>query len=405
MLGIFALASMAGAQDVIMARPEIPVTPPALQQIQETNGMQVFTADDLAPAIPQETKPFKWGALTLRPHIFYRFLDGNGILASTNNSQDTIINEVSPGFLMEIGSHLTLDYTPTWTQYSNKQFRDTLDQAVRLSGGTSYEDWTFRLSQSYVSSSSPLIQTGTQTDQETYLTTIDASYRFNSKMSLDMEFNQKLLYASDFDNSREWATMDWLDYQFWPRFDAAVGIGLGYDNVETGSDMTFERYETRLNWRATEKISLQVHGGLEDRQFLSGGESDLINFVFGAAVQYQPFEYTRLSLGGDRAVAGSYFQNQVTETTGFTGGLNQRLLGKFYLDLGGTYSTIKYVGSASGVTPDRTDDYYSFNVRLSRIILKRGMLAAFYQISNNSSTQPGFAYNSNQFGFEISYQY
>jgi hypothetical protein len=224
-------------------------------------------------------------------------------------------------------------------------------------------------------------------------------------MSLDMEISQKLMYANSFDNSREWSTLDWLNYQFWPRLDAAIGIGFGYDNVDTRTDVTYEQYETRINWRATDKISFQVHGGLEDRQFLSSGVSDAINPVFGAAVQYQPFENTKLLMSGDRIVAGSYFQNQVTESITFKGGLNQRLLKRLYLDLGGAYSTVKYMASANGVSPDRTDDYYSFNVRLSRIILKRGTIAAFYQISSNSSSQSGFAYSSSQFGFEIGYQY
>jgi len=43
----------------------------------------------------------------------------------------------------------------------------------------------------------------------------------------------------------------------------------------------------------------------------------------------------------------SYFENQVTENTGVTADLNQRLLGKLSLDLNGGYSTTKYLSSTS----------------------------------------------------------
>ena len=102
-------------------------------------------------------------------------------------------------------------------------------------------------------------------------------------------------------------------------------------------------------WRATDKISFQLHGGVEDREFFRAGADDLINPIFGALVQYQPFETTKLSLGAERVVAVSYFQGQVTETTGVTGNLTQRLLKRFYLSLGGVYQTVRYVPSANGV--------------------------------------------------------
>jgi hypothetical protein len=157
--------------------------------------------------------------------------------------------------------------------------------------------------------------------------------------------------------------------------------------------------------RATDKISFQLRGGVEDRQFHGSTKGDLINPLFGAAIQYQPFETTRLSLNADRTVAPSYFQNQVTETTAFTGNLTQRLLGRFYLSLGGGYQTVRYVASASGVAAGRNDDNYLFNARLSSSFLKRGTIAALYQYNNNSSSSPGLGFSSSQFGIEVGYRF
>ena len=110
----------------------------------------------------------------------------------------------------------------------------------------------------------------------------------------------------------------------------------------TGSpDSINEQYQGRVNWRATDKISFQLSGGLEDQQYLSGGAGDLVTPIFGATIQYLPFEQTQLSVSANRTVSPSVFQNQTTENTGITPIVNQRLLGKLHLDLSGAYGTAK----------------------------------------------------------------
>jgi len=187
--------------------------------------------------------------------------------------------------------------------------------------------------------------------------------------------------------------------------NAALGAGGGYDDESSSPDMTFQQFQGRVNWRATDKISFQIHGGVEVRQFLSGGASPLVNPIFDATIQYQPFEQTRLSITGQRIVASAYLQDQVTETTGVTADLNQRLLGKLFLDLSGGYQLVKYVSSVNTTGSNREDDYYTFNARLSRAFLKRGTIAVLYQLSRDNSNQPGYSFTSHQVGFEIGYSY
>ena len=386
---------------------QIPNTPPAVQEYQQQNPMLVFTPAGFSSGASQT--PLQWGPLALRPRAFYRFLDGNGISSSVSNHSSTVLQSFSPGFLLNIGSHWTIDYSPTWSFYSSRLFRDTLDQSVRLAGGTAYEDWTLGLSQSYSKSSDPEVETGTQTDEETYSTALSASYRINSKLSLDMGINQDFVFAPQFQNSREWSTTEWLNYQFWPRLDSSLGATFGYVNVDTGSDMSYERVEARIRWRALDKVAFQVHGGAEIRQFLGGGASDLVNPIAGVSIQYLPFEFTQLSLNAGRVVdvsglASSSGQSQVTEGTSVTADLNQRLLGRLHLNLEGGYHNVKYVASGGSAT-GRTDDYYTFNARLSLQFLKRATAGVFYQYSDNISTLAGYTFTSNQTGFELGYQF
>jgi Putative beta-barrel porin 2 len=414
------------AQDVISSPAPTTAVPAAVQEVQNSSPMQVFAPPpDTAPPLPLQLGP-----ITLHPHLDYQLSYGNGIQSSPGQARNTIINQVSPGILFNLGKHWTLDYTPTLFFYSSSSFQNVVNQSVRLGWGSVYgADWFFSGSQSYSSSSNPEVETAAQTDQETFATALNASYQFNEKMSLDMGLNQDLNYvgnggntknqiqnqvqqSQNLANSKSWSTLEWLNYQFWPRFNAGLGAGFGYNQQDNSPDSIYEQYQVRVNWRATDKVSFQLSGGLQDQQYLSGGASDLLTPIFGGTIQYQPFEQTKLSVTASRTVSNSSFQNQVTINTGITADLNQRLLGKLNLDLSGGYATTEYQASASGLSTSRNDNLFSFGARLSCPLLKRATVSVFYAYSNNASSQSGFAtagsgygYTSSQGGLEIGYQY
>jgi hypothetical protein len=247
--------------------------------------------------------------------------------------------------------------------------------------------------------------TGGQTEQQTFLTSVTGSYRFNTVMSMDAAVNQNLVYSSGLTDTREWSMSDWLNYQFWPRLDAGLGIGGGYDSVSVGPDSAFEQYQARVNWRATDVTSLQVHGGVEDRQFLGSAGGDLVNPIFGAEVKYAPFPVTAFVLDADRNVSSSPLLDQITENTDVTAGLSQRLLKKLFLNVGGGYHWDTYVSTDTATGTGRNDQYYSINASLTCVFLKHGTMAATYQHSADTSSQTGFGYSSNQYGFQLGFQY
>jgi putative beta-barrel porin BBP2 len=399
-----ALVAGTQGQQVLYPHPVISTTPPAVEEIQ-TNSAGFIDFGNAVPGSVLQEQPFQVGPLELHPHFFYRVLYATGIQSGPGSPHDTFSQDVSPGLLFGLGKNWTLDYTPTWTFYSNNQFHDTLDHAVALNGGLTYGDWVFGFSQTYTRSDTPLIVTGAQTVQDEFITTLTGSYRFNTVMSMDLSANQTFTYPDKLTSSREWSTLDWFNYQFWPRLDGSLGVGGGYDNVSVGVDSVFEQYQARVNWRATDVTSLLIHGGLEDRQFLNSTVGDLVNPIFGAEFKYKPFEVTALVLDADRAVSTSPFQDQIIETTDVTATLSQRLLKRLFLSAGGGYHWDTYVSTSAAVNAGRRDGYYSINASLTCVILKRGTLAATYQHSEDSSTQAGFGYNSNQFGIQFGFQY
>ncbi len=401
-LFIVALIGRAKAQQVIAPPPSVSVMPPAMQAA-APGEMQVFQPESPFATFMDEVQPLQWGPVTLRPHVFYQFTYGTGIQANPTNQSDTVVQSFAPGVLFVLSPQWTLDYTPTFTFYSDKSFKNNVGQSVTLTGGATYNEWVFGLSQNFTYSSSPLVQTGTQTSQETYTTSLTASYPLNSAMSVDLGLDQDLNFPSGFQSSKEWSTMDWLNYEFWPRLVVGIGAGAGY-TIAT-PDTLFEQLQGRVNWRATDKISFSLSGGAEFSQFTDGGATPLVNPLFGASIQYQPFEHTQISLNANETVSTSYFQGQITETTSVGANLSQRLLEKFYLNVGGSYDWSSYTSAAAGASANSSADYYSVNVSVNTTVFKRVSASIFYSYSDNITSQAGLGFSSHQIGFNIGYQY
>jgi hypothetical protein len=395
-------------QPVLSPPPSISVTPPALSDYQAAETGLPQSAEQWT-ALPLGNL-FQWGPVKLHPHFYYSLSHADGLLARPGDPESTLINTFSPGILFVIGDHWTLDYTPSWQWYSNDKFQNTLSHNVALNGWTTYEDWIFGLSQAYRLFTAPVVQTGTQTEQESFDTALTAAYRFNSKVSADFSLNQYFQSAQNefgqtYESYRQWSTLDWVNYQFLPRFNAGLGIGGGYVNVETGSDMTFEQFQGRINWVITGKSSFVLHGGLEYRQFLSGGASPLLNPVFGASFVTQLTPKTVLSLNADRVVSASYFVNETSESTSVSLSLGQKISTKLLLSVSGSYGHVDYTSSLPGLTPLGGYDFWTFNTRLSYPIISRGAVSAVYQFSKNDSTDQSLSFTLHQVSLELTYSF
>ena len=404
LLGFLVCGIGARGQSVLTPPPPVSVTPPALAEFQSSE-LGVVQRVEESTGIPLGTLPFQWGPVNLRPQLFYSLSYASGLLSTPGAPASSIVNQFSPGMLFTIGSHWTIDYTPTWRWYSSSQFHDSLDHSLALNGWSAYEDWTFGLSQTYGRSSGSLAQTGTQTEQESFGTALNSSYRFNSKVSLDLSLSQNLQSADQFQGYRQWSTMEFLNYQFWPRFTAGLGVGAGYVDVDVGANMAFEQFQGRISWLATGKTSLVFHGGLEYRQFLSGGVNPILNPIFGLSLQTLLAKKTSLSIGADRGVSASYFANQASESTTVSVSLSQGITSRLNFGVSGSYGTTSYSSSALGVAASGGYDYISLSTRLSYYPIKRVTVSATYQFSNNSSSQPGLSFQSNQIGLELSYNF
>lgn len=391
------------AQDVVAPPPQAPLLPQIVQDALNAQSHDDSSLQSITAASPEEN-PLSVGPVTLIPHFAYRFLYGTGIQAAPGHQSITAISSLSPGILLDAGTHWSFDYTPTWSLYSNPAFKDTVDESATLVGAGTFSEWNLQFSQAYSYSSDPQIETGMQTNLTDYVTKFGGSYVFNSNASIDSSITQDYRIVLGYPDTLEWSTLNWLNYQLSPRLRGGIGGGFGYVDQSQGTNEFFVQPQIQLSLQATDKITITAHGGMENRRFIGSSEPSLNSPIYDISVQYQPEEQTKFTLSGDELISPAYFQDQTTRSTQWGASFQQRLLKRLYLSATANRQIVSYISSVALSPTARKDNQASYSVRLSTSIRKIN-LTLLYQNSRNSSSFGEYGYSSAQFGFELGYRY
>jgi len=392
------------------------------QQGPETaeGGKEVTGAAPLAAPVDALAR---WGAVHVHPHVSYQFIYATGIHDQPGNQADTYSQTLSPGVTIVLGPHATLDYTPSIRFYSEKDFHNTVDHSVSFHAGYNIGDWTLGVSQGVAITDEPLIETSSQVGQSIYQSGLVASYSMNDKFTLATTATMGLSYASggattnifvggpnaaaaQLTDSKDYNATETLDYKFNDKLSGGLSASFGYTD-QTGGFRSFqENYGVHVGWHPAQKFSAMVSGGFEQRNFLDSQASTAWNPVYSATIGYQMFEHTALSLYANRSTDASIFDGQLSENTSLGVGLSQRLLGKLELSLGFGYNKTDLLSTAtSNLSTSRSDDGTSFTAGLVVPFLTRCSFSAFYEYSQNNSSQKGFSYDSSQVGATLSWSY
>lgn len=372
----------------------------------EQVGSSLSQANALASGSQPRTAPtaLQWGPFDILPHAEYQMTYGNGLSSRPGVRENTFHHLISPGVVVQT-PHLRLDYTPSLSYYSSAAFKDTVDHRVSLVAGLTHGDWRFGLSHLFQTSSSPIIETAAQTDRAVHSTGLSATYRYSEKLSFDLTASQQIQETDSLNGTRQWSTMDWVDYHFTETLFAGFGAGFGYVDVDQGSNMTYEQIQGRLGWRPGPKLSVTVNGGIEIRQFIDVPVDDRVNPLAGLSAIYSPWEQTRFTLEVDRSVESSLLASQITESTEATLGVSQRFLGRINFRVSGGIRNISYQSTVPGLATSRTDDYFFVRTSVGTSLLKRGNISVFYHHGQNDSGSTGFSFDTNQYGLQVGYRF
>lgn len=403
---------------------------------QETTVTQAPPAASPAPLLRKpattESRPadptgsfFSAGPLSLHPHLSFSSVYGLGLPADSGRHVASMVYTTTPGLTVDLGQHWTVDYSPTWVDYTAAALHDTHDQAASLQGAGFVGDWATTLTGNYSKSSPILFETGKQTPQQTWVSQLGASYSFASGVNLSASAGLNLRSTPIAPFTRDWTTMNWLTKVFPFGLETGLGLGGGYTAISSQPDAITERYMGRFNWTPTDKLKLGLDGGLETRHTRSSTAKALQTPILSATLSYRPTTTTTLTAGASRTVNTSYFNNQVTVGSGWNLGWEQRLLRHFYLRMSygvrqtafdATTTLIPVLTQPDPTAgpvvtllpfsqPGRSDRTESIDARLSTQLRGHWTLAASYRRARNSSSQAGFTFVTTQVGFELSCRY
>lgn len=363
------------------------------------------------PGTPIPSSPLAWYPFQFYPHLDYQATYGNGLQSSPGESQKTVTQTVSPGLRIRWRDIWSLDYTPSFVFYSSPAFRNTVNQSLSLNGATSYRAWDLSVSQTYSEYDQALVETASQTSEQTIGTSLSAGYHVNEKLTAQFGVSQIITLAGEtstnlsLSDSTTWTASQGLRYQYLPQLAGTLTLSESYNSVQHGNDIVSEQLVGGLEWQPGERLTLTATAGASYLQYTDGGASSTWSPIFSATARYQLFDETALFVGATRSESPALVSGQLSTTTTVSGGITQRLLGQLQLVLDGGYSHTEYDATSSGGGSVRNDDTTSFSASLSRSFLTRGTASVFYSYSNNSSTTGGFGYNSHQIGLALGYHY
>lgn len=380
-------AARVGADELDFVAPTAP-TPPA-------SGVPV----------DHVLRPLERFLRSAHPEIDYTYVRAEGVLSAPGEEEATTVQTIAVSTFFNLGQFITLRYRPSWTYYSNEAFDNSFGHEAAVQFQRGLADWNIRAGYRLIDTSIPLVETGTQTSQTIHLTTLQGQRRLGARTTLELGLRQTTRRAEGFSSSEDWSTQEWLHYQISEKVGVAAGFLFGYASLNGGNDMNYRQLTGRMRWRPSEKIWVDVNGGVETREFMDSDVDDANTPVYGATLTYKPFEHTTLSIDGDQIVASSYFQNQVHRSNSWQATLTQRLLSRYNLGLSYRRREATYSATADFVDVSRRDEGRTWRIDIGTTLFNRAALTVFFQDKRNVSTESRFAFDGHQYGLELNVAY
>jgi hypothetical protein len=360
-----------------------------------------------------------YGPVDVHAGVSYGVSQAYGVETQPGQLATTTIQSFGGSVSATLGKLWSLSYSPSYTVYSTPGLKNALDESLSFSGGTSYEDWTFGLGQSYAWSDDPLVETGTQTTQASYGTSLSAGVALGGKVGLSFSLSQSINDADQYVDVYSWGGGVSANYQFSRQLTIGLGVTGGYTLVSAGSSMPYEGVSGSINFQPRQKLSLALTAGIEDSQFVHPSAPSLLTPVFGASIGYQLFRGSSIALSASRSISPSYYANEEIVTTSIGISYSQELTKKISLSVSVGYVTEPYttIVPATGQTPIsltppqaasllKNDNIStSYSIVLSYAVFSKISVSAFYSISDYSTGVSGSGFYSHQAGLSTSYAF
>jgi hypothetical protein len=368
---------------------------------------------DISSALPQPGARMHAGPVGIRPHLSYGIVHGTGTLRVPGTPDELTVHTLSPGVLLEIGKSGTINYTLSRVMYSSKTLPDATNHNLGVQANITRNHWNVGVNGAYGTNRIVLVETGGQTEEDTYSTGARIARAFGSRSELETNLSHSVRSANPAETNPVWtgaefalwSTSTWIRYHLSKNLSIAVGFGFGYDDIDRSPDMSHSEPQVQLIWNPAKKLSVKLEGGLERRRTRAALAETQTNGRYSFAVDYNLSSITTITLGANQTIQPSYFDGRITQSTGWNASVRQRLLTRLFLSMEASQREIDYESALPTISEGRSDQYYSYNITLSTPVVQRGSIAVFFQRGRNRSNVEAYTFTSNQVGAELNYRF
>jgi hypothetical protein len=321
-----------------------------------------------------------------------------------------------------VENYIRLDYLPAAFFFADHSENNSLQHVARLEGQYRINRLTLNLSQMVQIMDGVDVQTtdlGGSLDQQVnldvagrtefnvYTTHLNAAYYLTGKTFLSAGADYTSTQYTSLISSEVFSGNVFLNYNYSPKLVIGIGGTAGRNDVDAPNpDQTFEQANLRMSYQATGKIDLAATAGFEVRHFDGDMRDEYTSPVFELAMNYAPFDGTKISLRGNRRTLNSavlFAQNYAV--TNFSVGVQQRLLRRFFLSFNAGFESSDYFSTIGSTGPSRDDNYFFVQPSIAVQVTRFWTVGAYYLHRENDSSFESFSFHDNQVGLRSSLEF
>jgi len=184
-----------------------------------------------------------------------------------------------------------------------------------------------------------------------------------------------------------------MNYQWAPKTSFGVGVAAGLRQLDTTPDQYYQQGLLRATYNATERLSVNINGGIEVDE-ASGGSTQL-NPVFGMVVTYNIDAQDDLGLNASRSTSSSAVTTgETTETTAVNVVFRHRIYSSFSFAFSLGYQNVEFYDQALS-TLARRDNYIFLRPSVTYSFAEWSQLEMAYEYHRDVSSQQSFDFGEN----------
>jgi hypothetical protein len=300
---------------------------------------------------------------------------------------------------------LAVDYTPAANFFTDYSRYNNVDQTAGLSAGYVFSRLVLGLDQDFSRLAEKDNDVGRRLTVATYNTKLRSRYDLTDRSSLEINGQYyRLEYAdSSYEGYQEFRNEDWFNRQVGARLSVGLGAAFGLVYPDVSASQTYQQALVRGIYQLTGKLDLRTSIGIEWREY-GGRHPGTLDPVFSLAAAYHPRDTTTLTLEGHRREQPDFTGDYNYQTLGFSAGVRQQVLGRFYAGLLAGYDHYGYTPLQGGASNNRSDSYFSMRASLDYELNPHWTASLFYVRRQDDSSIQAYAYANNMAGLQVSWR-